>query len=202
MSSTESGSELLTGSITRRMNGLDVRLKSEPLESLFNFISSGNMNQEPKPVNQPNAAPGSGAAALRDNAGQLLYTSNAGAPSSRPTPTKAVSWGPVRHYLPEMTENGIPRGLPGFSHGRFDMWGSKELILSPRNPRLNFSMLLAHGLGSAEGVKLLIPTVISQAALDSFVEGLNAGVRQLYIDYLKESTTNIRIYTEQFVTTS
>lgn len=192
MPSTEvkTESELLTGSIIRRMSGLEVKLKSAPLESLFRFISQDRLSEAPTALNQQEQTGGANVVRL---AGVTA--------TPRPAPAR-VSWGNVRHYLPEMTENGIPRGLPGFSHGRFDMWGSRELSLAPRTPHFNFSILLAQGLGSEEGVCIRIPTVISKAALEQYVAGLNAGVRQLYIDYLKESTTNIRIYTEQFVTTS
>lgn len=109
-------------------------------------------------------------------------------------------WEGNSFYHPEFGGNGIPVMLPGFTSGRFDMWGSKELLLSPRTPSFNLSLLLAVGLAS--GVNVKIPTVISDNHLKMYLQGLESAVRQLYIDFLKESTKNIRIYTEEFTSIS
>lgn len=108
-----------------------------------------------------------------------------------------LRWGHAPgYYAVDFGANGIPAFFPGFTSGRFDLWGSRELLLAPRNPPLNLSMLLAVGLGS--GITIKIPTVISDPQLKQYMDGLAAAVRQFYIDFLKESTRNIRITTEEF----
>lgn len=106
------------------------------------------------------------------------------------------AWGGNTFYQVEFGTNGIPVALPGYTSGRFDMWGSKELLLTPRSPSFNLSPLLAVGL--KDGVNIRIPTVISEPHLNQYLDGLKAAVRQFYIDFLKDSTKNIRITTEEF----
>lgn len=100
------------------------------------------------------------------------------------------------YYALNFGSNGIPVEFPGFTAGRFDMWGARELLLAPRNPPLNLSMFTAVGLGS--GISIKIPTVISEPQLKQYTDGLASACRQFYIDFLKESTKNIRITTEEF----
>lgn len=103
-------------------------------------------------------------------------------------------WGNVQYYQLEMGPNGIPILLTGYNKGRFDLWGHRELVHT-RQPPFNLSMLLAVGLG--EGVTITIPTVMSNTQLQAFLDGLKAGARQFYIDYLVERTRTIRITTEE-----
>lgn len=110
---------------------------------------------------------------------------------------KGTEWGVgAGYYVLDMGTSGIPAAFPGFSAGRFDMWGSRELLLTPRLPSLNLSMLLAVGLG--EEVVVRIPTVMSESQLKVFTDAFESAIRQFYIDFLKESVKNIRIYTEEF----
>lgn len=104
-------------------------------------------------------------------------------------------WKDHSYYALEMGGNGIPIAFPGFSAGRFDMWGEKELLLN-KSPSVNLAPLLVVGLG--KGVVINIPTVISETQLQLYVKGLQAAVRQFFIDFLKESEKNIRITTEEF----
>lgn len=99
-------------------------------------------------------------------------------------------------YSLAMGPNGIPAILPGFTAGRFDMWGSKELLLA-REPKINLSMFLAVGLGSENGVTIRVPTVMSETQITTYVEGLKSAFRQFYIDFLRDSTRTIRITTEE-----
>lgn len=186
--------ELLTGTIRRRMSGLEVKLKSVPLEQLFSFAAAGRIS--PETNTQSGGMPALAQQAQTDVFARAGLT---GQPAPAAMPKNIAGWGNTRHYLPEFADNGIPKALPGFSLGRFDMWGQRELLCL-RNPRFNLSILLAVGLGSEEGMSLVIPTVISPKSLEDYVEGLNASVRQLYIDFLKESTTNIHIITDVYVT--
>lgn len=104
-------------------------------------------------------------------------------------------WKGHSFYRLEMGANGIPTAFPGFSAGRFDTWGTKELLFN-KSPSINLAPLLAVGL--AKGVIIHIPTVISQKQLDLYVAQLQVAVRQFFIDFLKESEKNIRITTEEF----
>lgn len=106
------------------------------------------------------------------------------------------TWGANRFYQLPMGANGIPTAFPGFSAGRFDLWGAKELLLS-RAPAINLSFLLAVGLESEAGATIAVPTVISDTALTSYTEGLKSAVRQFYIDFLRDSTRTITITTEE-----
>lgn len=158
MSASNTGTELFTCTVNRRLTGLEFRLKSSQIEEAMRLISSERIR--------------------RDNNGNV--------------------WDGNTFYQVDMGSNGIPVSLPGYTSGRFDMWGSRELLLSPRTPNLNLSMLLAVGL--KDGVNIRIPTVISETQLKLYLDGLKGAVRQFYIDFLKESTKNIRIITEEFCT--
>jgi hypothetical protein len=96
----------------------------------------------------------------------------------------------LRHYRMPVNGAGVPTGLPGFTLGRFDMWGSRELILSP-NRVLNLSILTAVGLG--EGVTISIPTVMSRRQRDEYCQQLSNAVLQIYTDYIRETTHTITI---------
>lgn len=107
-------------------------------------------------------------------------------------------WSGASYYVVEYGPNGIPTALPGFTAGRFDMWGSRELLLR-QAPLYNLSMLLAVGLGNENGVVVSVPTVISETTLNNYSEGFKSAVRQFYIDFLRESERTIRITTEELV---
>lgn len=104
-------------------------------------------------------------------------------------------WGMLHHYLLDMGANGIPTCFPGFGSGRFDMWGSRELLL-PRAPNVNLSPLLAVGL--EKGVTIPVVTVMSNAQLQKYTEGLQTAINQFYVDFLRNDEVNIRITVEQF----
>jgi hypothetical protein len=113
---------------------------------------------------------------------------------TRTSSENGLVWEGHTYYSLPMGTNGIPTAFAGFTAGRFDLWGAKELLFN-REPTINLSMLLAVGLG--DGVKIIVPTVISERTLIRFTEGFKSAVRQFYIDFLKESEITIRITTEE-----
>lgn len=138
----------LTGQFTHRLNHIEFRLTSEPLERLFQHLSGGQ------------------------------------------TAPAVETYSGLRHYRCPVNTAGIPAGLPGFSLGRFDMWGNRELILGAGRG-LNLSLLTAVGL--SEGVTITVPTVMSRRQRDEYCQNLSNAVLQLYTDYIRETTHTITL---------
>lgn len=114
------------------------------------------------------------------------------------SPSTCTYSGAIRRYQLSLVENGIPRQLVGFMNGRFDLWGSPELVHS-RGPRLNLSLLTAVGIENTDGVSVLVPTVVSDKLLQEYLEGVKGAIRQLYIDYIGDRTHTIIITSEHVI---
>lgn len=173
-----SSEAVMSISVHRRLDGIEFTLKSESLERLMRHLSNGTLvrcevprTRQPRMDDEERVTP-------------------------RPSSTPSVGYaGPARRYEILLRE-GIPVQLQGFNAGRFDLWGSPELVLS-RGPRFNLSWLLAEG--SENGVTVTIPTVMSDKLLTEYLEGLKSAFRQIYIDFLGDRTHTITITTEHSV---
>lgn len=167
----------------KRLDGVEFQIKSDPLEKFFRALSGGQTIAVGRSTPRPRPP--------RDE--------DAPQPRAHPEPVADVSYtGATRRYQLELVENGIPRLLTGFSHGRFDLWGCAELIHS-RGPKFNLALLTAVGSGDKDGVSVTIPTVISDKMLTEYTEGLKASIRQLYIDYIGDRTHHIIITSEHVI---
>lgn len=172
--------EIVVASIEarRRLEGVEISIKSPSVERLMRFLSDGAIKNPPARP-RPRARP----------AGEEEPSTSA--------PT--IEWtGASRIYDVGLVENGIPRKMVGFNLGRFDMWGSAELITA-RGPRFNLSPLLAVGTGNADGAVITIPTVASDKQLTEYLEGVKTALQQIYVDYLAERTHRIKITTEHMM---
>lgn len=165
----------------RRLEGLEFTVKSASLSRLFNALSQGATARSNSPRRRPGVPSGEDLIEPPPN-------------SPRITPYSGATH---RYELP-LVENGIPRQLAGFSAGRFDLWGSPELILN-RGPRLNLSFLTAVGTDIPEGASIVIPTVVSDKLLTEFLEGVQGAIRQLYIDYIADRRHTINIVSEHAI---
>lgn len=175
----------------RRLEGLELTVKSASLASLFSLLSRGTSTRN-------TAAPARARRSGEDeNDPETAYRLARGQPSREPEPSAVPQMytGPTHRYTLPLVENGIPRQLAGFSLGRFDMWGNPELLCS-RGPKLNLSFLTALGMDSSDGVSITIPTVVSDKLLTEFLEGVQSAIRQLYIDYIAERRHSITITSE------
>lgn len=165
----------------KRLEGVEFTVKSAPLERLFRMLSNGQTTTVPR------------AATPRPPRRSELEL------SPEESPPSPVSYsGATRRYELDLVENGIPRQLVGFSGGRFDLWGSPELVHT-RGPRLNLSILTAVGIDSDAGAAIMIPTIVSEKLLLEYTEGLKSAIRQLYIDYIGDRTHVITITCEHSI---
>jgi hypothetical protein len=174
----------------KRLQGVEFLIKSAPLETLFQTLAQGRTvpvggRAVATPLPPRRGMPRTMAELQAMERGESL-----------PEATSAVAYtGATHKYQLELIENGIPKQFMGFANGRFDLWGSPELVHS-RGPKLNLSLLTAVGIANPEGVSVTIPTVCSDKLLTEYAEGLKSAIRQLYVDYIGNRTHTIIITSE------
>lgn len=170
----------------KRLQGVEFLMKSALLERLFSTIAGGR------------TTPVTTAAPRRNTQERISEELSRARGDHDEQPLSGTYTGATHRYAMELIENGIPRQLVGFGSGRFDLWGSPEL-LHGRGPRLNLSLLTAVGMSQPEGVSVLIPTVCSDKLLTEYAEGLKSAIRQLYVDYIGDRTHTIVITSEHVI---
>lgn len=189
--------EVASVTALKRLDGVEFTIKSQSMERLFRTLSGGNVAavsrtaaRAPTPGRR---RPG------EDNPFSNQDSDDVPSPRRESEASASVAYaGATRRYALELVENGIPRQLAGFNHGRFDLWGCPELVHS-RGPRLNLSILTAVGIDGENGAQVTIPTVVSDKLLTEYLEGLKAAMRQLYIDYIGDRTHTIIITCEHSI---
>lgn len=167
----------------RRLDSVDFNIKSVPLDRLMRFLSSGRRISV------------SASTTRISNQALRVAATATGEEPVRPTAYTGVS----ERYRLDLVENGIPTQLSGFSHGRFDLWGSPEMVHT-RGPRLNLSLLTAVGMDDTEGATISIPTVLSDKQLTDYLNGVRSAILQLHIDYIADRVHTMNITCEYTIT--
>lgn len=170
----------------RRLESVDFNIKSVPLDRLMRFLSNGRRVSAAASANTPRAS----------NQSLRVAPTAAGEDAA---PRSSAYTGVSERYRLDLVENGIPAQLSGFSHGRFDLWGSPEMVHT-RGPRLNLSLLTAIGMDDTDGATISIPTVLSDKQLTDYLNGVRSAILQLHIDYIADRVHTMNITCEYTIT--